>query len=536
MLAPDDLPLAVGRVSVIPGAPRPAVIIGRERQVTAGEALLEIEHVTKDYPGVRALDDVSLAVRRGEVMALLGENGAGKSTLMKILGGAEYRDSGTIRIHGVEAPDRYSPLEARHLGIAEIFQELSLLPSLTVAENIYLTKEPIRVKGLRIIDFARMRKDAHNQLSILHADHIDVNARVESLSLPEQQMVEIAKALASDCSVLIMDEPTTSLTWSETEQLFSVIDALKEQDVTIIYISHRLDEVFRVADRATVLRDGAIVGTVDTAHTDMGEIVTMMTGRRMEDISGRSRNAGSEHHVELLRVDGIGDGERVKDVSFVLHEDEVLGVAGLVGAGRTELARMIFGADERRGGEISMSGAPIRIASPGQALHQGIGYLSEKRKEEGLNLGLAIDHNIVLTDLEKVSRFGFISRSGARDAAQKLIDLLKIKGKTGNLASSMSGGNQQKVVIAKWLHAGCRVLIFDEPTRGIDVAAKGEVHGIIRDFARQGRGAIVISSEVEDLLAVCDRVLVMSRGVITASLSSQEISKDALVRQVTNVQ
>ncbi len=504
--------------------------------MTEPHALLEIEHITKEYPGVRALDDVSLVVERGEVMALLGENGAGKSTLMKILGGAEHRDSGVIRIDGAETPDRYDPLEARHLGIAEIYQELSLLPSLSVAENIYLTKEPLRMKGARVIDYPRMREQAREQLAALRADHIDVNARVESLSLPEQQMVEIAKALASDCRVLVMDEPTTALTWSETEQLFSVIDALKEQHVTIIYISHRLDEVFQVADRATVLRDGAVVGTVHTADTDMGEIIKMMTGRTMQDLSARPPDSGTHHGGELLRVEDIGDGAHVHGVSFVLHEGEVLGIAGLVGAGRTQFSRMNFGADDRKRGTISMSGDEISVGSPGQALQHGIGYLSENRKEEGLNLGLPIDQNIVITDLKKVSRYGVISRGRMRDAAQTLIELLSIKGKAGNEASSLSGGNQQKVVISKWLHAGCRVLIFDEPTRGIDVGAKGEVHTIIREFAREGRGAIVISSEVEDLLAVCDRVLVMARGNITASLDSDEISKDALVRQVTNVQ
>lgn len=504
-------------------------------QESTPKALLEIEHVTKNYPGVRALDDVSLSVGRGEVMALLGENGAGKSTLVKILGGAEHRDGGAIYIDGREVPARYDPLEARHLGIAEIYQELSLLPSLTVAENIYLTKEPLRSRSLHVIDYSTMRRRSREQLAVLKADHIDVNARVENLSLPEQQMVEIAKALASDCRVLIMDEPTTALTWSETEQLFSVIDALKGQHVTIIYISHRLDEVFRVADRATVLRDGAVVGTVKTADTQMGEIITMMTGRTMEDLAARPDDALVAHDRPLLEVDAVGDGERVQDVSFTLHEDEILGIAGLVGAGRTELARMIFGADERKTGVLRMDGREITIRSPAQALGRGIGYLSENRKEEGLNLGLPIDQNIVLTDLDKVSRHGIILRGRMREVAQTLIDLLSIKGKAGNEASSLSGGNQQKVVISKWLHAGCRVLIFDEPTRGIDVAAKAEVHAIIRDFAREGRGAIVISSEVEDLLAVCDRVLVMAKGRLTASLAAEEVSKDVIVRQVTNV-
>jgi ribose transport system ATP-binding protein len=333
-----------------------------------------------------------------------------------------------------------------------------------------------------------------------------------------------------------MDEPTTALTWSETEQLFSVIDALKGQHVTIIYISHRLDEVFRVADRATVLRDGAVVGTVRTADTEMGQIITMMTGRTLEDLVARPSVSLMEHGRELLAVEAVGDGERVRDVSFTLHEGEVLGIAGLVGAGRTELARMIFGADDRKSGVLRIGGEEIGVRSPAQALGHGIGYLSENRKEEGLNLGLPIDQNIVLTDLDKVSRRGVILGGRMREVAQALIELLSIKGKAGSEAGSLSGGNQQKVVISKWLHAGCRVLIFDEPTRGIDVAAKAEVHAIIRDFAREGRGAIVISSEVEDLLAVCDRVLVMSKGQVTASLAAEEVSKDAIVRQVTNVE
>ena len=504
--------------------------------MAAEQALLEIEHVTKDYPGVRALDDVSLSVQRGEVMALLGENGAGKSTLMKILGGAEYRDEGVIRIEGKEAPERYDPLEARHLGIAEIYQELSLLPSLTVAENIYLTKEPLRARRARVIDYPRMREQSREQLAVLHADHIDVNARVETLSMPEQQMVEIAKALASNCRVLVMDEPTTALTWSETEQLFSVIDALRGQDVTIIYISHRLDEVFRVADRATVLRDGAVVGTVRTADTEMGDIITMMTGRTMEDVAARPDDILESHEQELLVVEEMRDDYRVHGVSLTLHENEVLGIAGLVGAGRTELARMLFGANPRRGGTVRISGQEVDLGSPAEAMSHGLGYLSVNRKEEGLNLGLPIDLNIVLTDLGKVSQRGVISRKWMRLAADELIELLRIKGRAPDEASSLSGGNQQKVVIAKWLHAGCRVLIFDEPTRGIDVAAKAEVHSIIRDFAREGRGAIVISSEVEDLLAACDRVLIMSKGRITARLAPEEVTKDAIVRQVTNVE
>ena len=381
-----------------------------------------------------------------------------------------------------------------------------------------------------------MREESRRQLAVLHAEHIDVNAKVETLSMPEKQMVEIAKALASDCRVLVMDEPTTALTWSETEQLFSVIDALRGKDVTIIYISHRLDEVFRVADRATVLRDGAVVGTVRTADIEMGDIITMMTGRTMADVAARPTDLLTAPDHELLVVEDMRDDERVHGVSFTLHENEVLGIAGLVGAGRTELARMIFGADPRTGGTVRISGKEVNCGSPGQAMSHGIGYLSENRKEEGLNLGLPIDLNIVLTDLDKVSKRGVISRRGMRAAAEELIGLLRIKGRAPDEASSLSGGNQQKVVIAKWLHAGCRVLIFDEPTRGIDVASKAEVHSIIRDFARDGRGAVVISSEVEDLLACCDRVLIMSKGRITGGLAPEAVTKDAIVRQVTNVE
>lgn len=500
--------------------------------------LLEIRNVTKDFPGVRALDNVSLEVYRGELMALLGENGAGKSTLVKILSGAYTRDSGVIKVDGQELPKRFSPADARDLGIAIIYQELSLLPHLSIAENIYMGREPLRWPLLRVIDYKKMNQAAKERLADLKADYLPVTRLVHTLSLPEKQLVEIATALAVNCRVVIMDEPTTALTWEETLQLFEIINALKQQNVTIIYISHRMDEIFRIADRATVLRDGKLVGSVAIADTDRTQIISMMTGKEIRangNAPAKERPPTSKAPV-LLEVEQISDGHLLKDVSFALHENEVLGIAGLVGSGRTELARMIFGADKKATGNVVLAGKRINITSPRQALEHGLGYLSENRKEEGLNLGLSLENNIALTNFASVSTAGVINQSKLRKLAQDFITRLGIRGKPQVTASSLSGGNQQKVVIAKWLNVGCRVLIFDEPTRGIDVVAKEEVLSIIRKFASEGRGAIVISSEVDDLLKVCDRVLIMSKGRIIHTLESQDMTKDEILEHVTRGQ
>jgi len=500
--------------------------------------LLQIKHVTKDFPGVRALDDVSLDVHRGELMALLGENGAGKSTLVKILCGAYTRDAGTIIVDGHELPKRFSPADARQLGIAIIYQELSLLPHLSIAENIYMGQEPLRWPLLKAIDYRKMNLDARERLVELKADYLSATRLVHTLSLPEQQLVEIASALAVNCRVVIMDEPTTALTWEETLQLFEIINALKQQNVTIIYISHRMDEIFRIADRVTVLRDGKLVDSVPIAETNRTKIISMMTGKEIRgngDGSHRPRVQASTAPV-LLQVDQVSDGHLIRDVSFTLHENEVLGIAGLVGAGRTELARMIFGADKKVAGHVHLGSKEVKITSPSQALQIGLGYLSENRKEEGLNLGLSLENNIGLTNLDSVSTLGIINQSKLRSVAEKFIQRIGIRGKPQTPAASLSGGNQQKVVIAKWLHVGCRILIFDEPTRGIDVVAKEEVLAIIRDFATDGRGAIVISSEVDDLLKVCDRVLIMSKGRIIHVLEENELTKDEILEHVTRGQ
>lgn len=498
--------------------------------------LLAIHDVVKDFPGVRALDNVSLEVNRGELMALLGENGAGKSTLVKILSGALTRDAGTIRINGHELPKKFGPVDARKLGIAIIYQELSLLPHLSAAENIFLGRQPLTSKALRTIDYRRMHEAARQKLAELKADHISVTAQVHTLSLPEKQMVEIAKALAVNCRVVIMDEPTTTLTREETQRLFGVIQALKQQNVTIIYISHRLDEVLEIADRATVLRDGKVVGTVEIKNTNKTEIIAMMTGKQLRHLERQAGRDIATNGTELLRAEHMSNGSLIHDVSFTVHENEVLGIAGLVGAGRTELARMIFGADEMIAGKVFISGREVSIHSPKQALRVGLGYLSENRKEEGLNLGLKLEDNIVLSDMSAVSTVGVIHRRRMRDIASNFVERLDIKGSPETVAANLSGGNQQKVAISKWLHVGCRVLLFDEPTRGIDIVAKTEVLSIIRDFATQGRGAIIISSEVDDLLDICDRILIMSKGQIVQVLQRDEISKERVLEYVTRGQ
>jgi ABC-type sugar transport system ATPase subunit len=496
-------------------------------------SLLQIQDVSKNFPGVRALDHVSLNVQRGEVMALLGENGAGKSTLVKILSGAYTRDSGSIVIDGRGLPKQYSTLDARHLGIGVIYQELSLLPNLTVAENLSLTNEPLSIRWLRKIDYKAMRARARTLLAQLDAGHIPVDAKVRTLSLPEKQVVEIAKALAVECKVIVMDEPTTALTSEETQHLFNRVAVLKRQNVTVIYISHRLDEIAAIADRATVLRDGRVVATVNMGEVSSEQIISLITGKPFE---GRAAHRETTESIadqpELLRADGYSDPKRKVDASLALHENEVLGIAGLVGSGRTEFARMIFGADPCRSGRLFLSGKEVHVRSPNAANRLGIGYLSKNRKEDGLNQGLRVQENVVLADLGSVSRFGVVRAADVRATTETYIDKLAIKGTPRTRTLNLSGGNQQKVVIAKWLHAACKVLIFDEPTRGIDVGAKAEIHELIREFATDGRGAIVISSEPEELALICDRILIMHKGKIVGQLTGAEITKDQVLKHV----
>lgn len=498
-----------------------------------GECLLEMKNISKTFPGVKALEDVSIQVKHGKVVALLGANGAGKSTLMKILSGAYSCDSGEIYINGNQLPKEYKPMEARKHGIAIIYQELSLMRELTVAENIYLTHEPLFNKHLKLIDYKKMYKQAKGQLAKLHADYINEKTKVGELPLPEQQMVEIAKALAIDCKIIIMDEPTTSLTWDETKRLFDVIRALKQQDISVIYISHRMDEIFKIADSTIIMRDGKLVGEMDMNEITKDGIITMMTGREIKKVDKKGKVFNYTNKNILLQLNGVSDGKFIKNASLKLHENEVLGIGGLVGSKRTELFKMVVGADKMMDGKIFVSGKEVCIKNPKEAISHGIGYLSENRKEEGLNLGLTIKENIVTTDMKSVSRYSYLNQKIILNVCNEYIQKIGIKGIPSQNVINLSGGNQQKVAIAKWLHANCNILIFDEPTRGIDVGAKAEIYHIIREFTSKGRGAIVISSEVAELAEVCDRVIVMSKGEITHEVTGEDLNQDYILKCIT---
>lgn len=497
------------------------------------EKVVEFKEIVKEFPGVKALDHVSMDFYKGETVALMGANGAGKSTLMKILSGAYSRDGGGIILDGKELPMTYSTLEARHFGVAIIYQELSLLPEMNVMENVYVSHEP-RKTGC-VIDFDKMHEETRKQLERLNASHINPKEKVKNLSLPEKQMVEIAKALAVDCKVLIMDEPTTSLTNEETLQLFDIIKALKQQQITVVYISHRMDEIFQICDRAIVMRDGTLVGAVNVADSSADDLVEMMVGKTMGmDKAKKGRGVDQETGTPILELEHISDGGFIKDLNLTVYEGEVLGIGGLAGSKRTELARMVCGADPLVNGVVKVKGVPKKITNTKQAIEAGLGYLSENRKEDGLSLGLKIEENTIHCDMESVSEKGVLDWKRVREISDAYIKKLKTKGTSVTRVMNLSGGNQQKVAIAKWLHSGCRLLIFDEPTRGIDVAAKAEIHQLIRDFAKEeGKAAVVISSEANELVSVSDRIIIMSKGQVTGELLAEEIEQNTVLKRIT---
>jgi ribose transport system ATP-binding protein len=490
-------------------------------------AFLTMQSITKDYPGVRALDHVDFEVAQAEVHALVGENGAGKSTLMKILSGAERADEGMILLEG-QPLDIHSPHDAMAAGIATIYQEFNLVPYLSVAENIFLGREPTRFAGF--IDWGKMRADAEAVLARIGAD-IAPTAQVQSLSVARQQMVEIAKAISMDSRIIVMDEPSAALSETELNILFEQVRALREQGVSVIYISHRLQEIFEVADRVTVLRDGRLVGTRPVSDVDTAEVVRMMVGRTLDaDVGG----AGAATEEVALRVEGLCRKGVLKDITLALHKGEILGISGLVGAGRTELARAIFGADPRDAGRIFMDGEEVSIRSPVDAIRHGIGLVTEDRKLQGLVLGMAVKDNITLASLEDVSTVGFVRRRDEAAAAAALAERLAIRTPSlTQLVRNLSGGNQQKVVLAKWLFTRSRVLIFDEPTRGIDVGSKAEIHELMRDLARSGVGIIMISSELPEILKMSDRILVMHEGRIAGELRREDATQEAIMLLAT---
>jgi ribose transport system ATP-binding protein len=489
------------------------------------EILLAVEEVSKDFPGVQALSGVSFELRKGEVHALVGENGAGKSTLMKILSGVYRPDDGRIVLKGKEVHFQNSR-DASAAGIGIIYQELNLIPHLTVAQNIYIGREPRTALGY--IDDRKMNVDAARILQTLNLT-IDPSTRLNKLSISKQQMVEIAKALSKDSEVLIMDEPTSALTESEIDELFKVIHTLRDRGVGIIYISHRLDELKHIVDRITIFRDGHYISTNDYSSITMEEIVNKMVGRKFENMFPPRSNVPTQK--KLLEVRHIVHTGILKDISFDLYEGEILGIAGLMGAGRSELARAIFGADQMTSGEVRRDGKRLKIRSPSDAIANGIAYLSENRKEEGLAVRMRLDQNVTLANLQQVSkRFGVISSSQELEATQTYVDDLNIRTPSlRQIINNLSGGNQQKVVIAKWLFRDSRILIFDEPTRGIDVGAKYAIYELIEKLARSGVGVIMISSELPEILGMTDRVLVLHEGSLTATLRTKDTSQEEIL-------
>jgi ribose transport system ATP-binding protein len=486
--------------------------------------ILETRHIRKIFPGVVALDDVHFELRRGEVHILLGENGAGKSTLMKILSGAYQKTAGQIFLDGKEIEIK-NPRHAQELGISTIYQEFNLVPHLSAGENIFLGREPTRVPG--IIDRNKLFESAQK---ILHDLGVEINARspVKNLGVAEKQMVEVAKALSLDAKILIMDEPTSALTEREIKELFATIRRLKEKGISIIYISHRLEELFEIGDRVTVLRDGKYVGTCKIEEVTKAELVRLMVNRELtEKFPKRVAQQGEA----ILQVENLCRNGILKDISFSLHRGEVLGIAGLLGSGRTELARAIFGVDKIDAGAIYVKGRRQRIKSPRTAINSGIGFLTEDRKSQGLILILSVKENISLPNLDKSSRFGILNRKDEEKTANDYLQELRIK--TPNLNQKvilLSGGNQQKVVLSKWLSGQADILIFDEPTRGIDIGAKVEIYQLMNRLTAEGVGIIMISSELPEILGMSDRILIMHQGRIAGEFAAGEANQEKILQ------
>ena len=489
--------------------------------------IVEMEHINKSFPGVKALDDVSFCLRAGEVMALLGENGAGKSTLMKILSGVYQKDSGTIHIFGKEVQD-LNPKKAQELGVAIIHQELNLCGHLTVAENIFLGHETMK-KGL--LSDKEMRLKAKKVLDELNMD-ISADAVVGDLAVSKQQMIEIAKALSINAKILIMDEPTSALTSKEIEDLFVIIRKLTSQGMGIVYISHRLEELQHIVDRITIMRDGKYITSMDFKDTSLQAIITNMVGREIKEKFPR---VSCVRGRKILEVKHLNAGNMVKDINLELFEGEIVGIAGLMGAGRTETTRAIFGVDSKESGEIILDGETIHINNPMDAIRAGIVLAPEDRKKDGLCTKLSIRENVGLPNLDFLSnRFGVIKRKKEEKITMEAVENLKIKvASIENNADSLSGGNMQKVVVGKWLARKSRVVIFDEPTRGIDVGAKVEIYHLMNDLKKQGIGVMFVSSEMPEVIGISDRVIVMCDGWITGVFSTDEVSQDLILECAT---
>jgi len=489
----------------------------------AAAPLLEVRNIEKSFPGVRALSGVSFDVRPGEVHALLGENGAGKSTLIKIVSGVYQPDLGSILVNGTQVHFS-SPDDARRAGVATIYQELLLFPELSVAENIFLGHAPLAGAGR--IDWRAMRAEAAKLLHSLEIDDLSPDQIVGVLTVGNRQRVEILRALSHDARILIMDEPTAALTESDVTRLFDVVRRLKQRGVGIVYISHRLDEIFAIADRVTVLRDGAYVGSRDVADTNVGELVQMMVGRRLESLFPKTV---APIGAPVLEARDLVRRPLTKGVSLTVRAGEIVGLAGLVGSGRSELAQTLFGMTPSESGEIRLNGERVRIDSPETARDKGIAYVPEDRGTQGLVRGMSVLHNFSLAALGSLARAGFIDRAAERQMALEGVARFSVKtSSVDEIAGRLSGGNQQKIVLGKWLANNPKLLILDEPTRGIDVGAKAEIHRLMSQLAGEGVAILMISSELPEVLGMSDRVLVMREGRLVAEFDRADATSEAV--------
>ena len=479
------------------------------------DIILSMQHITKTYPGVVAIDDLSLSFRRGEVHALIGENGAGKSTLIKCLSGAIAPDSGIIELNGKQY-SKMTPKDAREHGVEVIYQEINLIDALTVAENVCLGDEVGKW-----VNFKTLNKKAEGVFQKMNVT-MDVKQVVEELSTAQQQLVEIAKALSKDAKLLVLDEPTAPLTTNEVEKLFDIIETLKSHGVTMIYISHRLDEIFRVTDRVSVMRDGKYIATLDTNKTDRAELIKLMVGRELSETYPSRSNITSIPALEARDL----SAELPRHINLHVNKGEIVGLAGLVGAGRTEFARAIFGADKTIGGELYIDGKQVHIHSPKQAIRHGLGLIPEDRKQQGCFLYFGIDWNISIANMPHISKGGFINHKRVKSDAVKYKDILNIKTPSlEQLVVNLSGGNQQKVVLAKTLATDSNIIIFDEPTRGIDVGAKHEIYQLMTKLADEGKAILMITSDMEELLGMSDRIYVLNEGKLMGELQKEEFSQ-----------
>ena len=502
-------------------------------QITKGgfslnDVILEMKGIQKFFSGVHALKSVDFELRAGEVHALMGENGAGKSTLIKVLCGIHKRDAGTIKYFGKEV--KFSDIsESQAAGISVIHQELNMMNHLTVAQNIYIGREP--KKGI-MIDDAKMERYAKELF-----DHIGVNidpsVKLGTLTVGKQQMVEIAKAVSHECKLLVLDEPTAALTQPEVEELFKIMNDLRDKGIGMIYVSHRMDEINRISDRVSVMRDGEYIGTLFTKETTKDEIVKMMVGRVIYG-DKKEKSTVPEDAEVVLEVKHLCHGNDVKNVSFKLHKGEILGFAGLMGAGRTEVARAIYGADKKDAGEIYINGKKVDISTPEQAVKNGICYLSEDRKRYGLLLIKSVAENSALASIDNYVKFGWINDKKIDEDAERVNKLLKTKTPSmGQQLKNLSGGNQQKVIVARWLLKNSDIFIFDEPTRGIDIGAKSEMYELMEDLAKQGKSIIMISSELAEIQRLSDRVIVMCEGKKTAELDIADATQEEIMKYAT---